>query len=686
MESGRGFAAPSGKMPPAETGGGVGRASAGYRFVVVGARHRILAVAAVVASVAIQFGGPVRAEEPLEAQQWSLEAMHVRGAWALARGAGAVVAIVDSGIDLDHPDLAGRLLPGRTFLNCGDAGCGNGDWEDGSGATAADDHGTHIAGIVAAVADNGQGIAGIAPEARLLPVKSVDVNGGSTADVASGIHWAADQGADVINLSLSTGPGDEAQQEAGIETDVGEAVVYAHSRDVVVVAAAGNSGLPVCERPAYEPYVLCVSATDKRGARSGFSSAPVKPEQLAVSAPGGSGAVACGEGVLSTVPVANPPACGYPAGCGEMSGTSMATAQVAGLAALLAGNGHGRQTILDAITSSARNPTTGERGTYSPTFGHGIVDAQAAVLTPEVTVAPPGSNNAVGRFAGSDRIDTAIAISKVGFGTRQAAAVVLSRHDGFADALAGSPLAAAVDGPVLLSPTAGLDARTENEIRRVLPGGGPVHVLGGTAALSDAVSTRIEAAGYRVVRYAGADRFETAVLVAEQGLGAPANVMLATGTRHEDALIAAPAAHAQRAAVLLTAGTQRDPLTSAYLARHPSGEHIAVGPEAVAAHPEAEAISGPDPPSTARRVADRFFPGPPTVILARHATFPDALAGGAYAAMARAPLLLCEQTVVPPPIEEFMVRERESITGGAVLGGPAAVDEAVRLRTEDLIA
>ena len=626
--------------------------------------------------------------DPLVARQWSLDAIRAEEAFALSRGAGVIVAVVDSGVDLDHPDLAANLLPGRTFLSCGSAGCGNGDWESGppGAARTASDHGTHVAGIVGAVADNGRGIVGVAPDARILPIKALDLEGGNSTDVAHGIRWAVEQGADVINLSLGTAPTDDPGGAIALAGDVAQAVDFAITAGAVIVAAAGNDALPLCDDPAYNALVICVAATDKRGVRSTFSNAPVKPGQLAVSAPGGSAVAACGEDVLSTVPLLVPPQCNYGAGYAEMAGTSMATPHVAGQAALLVAQGRSRQNVIDAIITTARNPATGERGSYTPTYGYGIVDAQASLQRHGAVAAGAPPEDLVTRLAGSDRLETAIAISRAGYGSRPAAAVVLSRHDGFADALAGTPLAAAVDGPLLLTPPGALDPRTEEEIVRVLARGSTVHLLGGAAALSEAVATRIAALGYTTVRYGGSDRFDTATRIAELGLRGPTNVVLATGLRHEDALVGGAAAPAMQAAVLLTNGRTAHPMTAAYLLRHPGGRRVAVGADAAAAHPDAQPVAGRDAPATSRVVAETLVSESPYVVLASHVTFPDALAGGAYAALRRGPLLFVDPEALPPVVGEFIASRSTAIAGAAVLGGPAAVSESVQAEVSRAIS
>jgi subtilisin family serine protease len=185
-------------------------------------------------------------------------------AWETTRGEGQVIAIVDTGVALDHPDLAGSLWAGPGGVNGHDFVDGDDDPDDFNF------HGTHVAGTAAAIAGNGIGVAGVAPGARIMAVRVLDGDGsGSTADIASGIDYASENGADVINLSLG-GPGG-----AG-DPLMSEAVTRADQRDVVVVAAAGNENndndtnhTTPCTLP--QANLICVAAVNQAGSRAGFS-------------------------------------------------------------------------------------------------------------------------------------------------------------------------------------------------------------------------------------------------------------------------------------------------------------------------------------------------------------------------------------------------------------------------------
>ncbi|MDP9294747.1 MAG: S8 family serine peptidase, partial [Actinomycetota bacterium] len=168
------------------------------------------------------------AGDPRRGEQWGLDLVEADAAHAVSQGAGAVVAIVDSGVQADHPDLAGRVGAGHDFVD------GDATPQDGDG------HGTHVLGVIAAATGNGIGVASVAPLATLMPVRVLGDDGsGTSANVARGIDYAREHGADVINLSLGA---DVPLLGSGGEFDA--AVRRALAAGIVVVAAAGNNGLP----------------------------------------------------------------------------------------------------------------------------------------------------------------------------------------------------------------------------------------------------------------------------------------------------------------------------------------------------------------------------------------------------------------------------------------------------------
>jgi serine protease len=349
--------------------------------------RKLVATLATLSVLALSAGTAAAApNDPYWNLQWGPAQINASQAWTTSTGAGATIAVVDSGVDLDHPDLAGKIVGGATFFGCPTQpnGCGNGDWQSGGGTPEA--HGTHVAGIAAAVSNNGIGIAGVAPDAKILAVRSLDANGGSFEEIAAGVRWATDHGANVINLSLGALPGVQALVITGLISDVQDAITYARSKGVVVVAAAGNETAPLCDTPGSDDGALCVVATDKRELHAAYSNFGVKYPLDVVAAPGGAAVLSCQDDVISTVPPdAAPGSCeqseGTP-GYDFYAGTSMATPHVAGVAALLAAQGRTDDQIVSVLERTARTPGVGLPGTYTPAYGYAIVDAAAAVASP----------------------------------------------------------------------------------------------------------------------------------------------------------------------------------------------------------------------------------------------------------------------------------------------------------------
>ena len=307
-------------------------------------------------AIGVEVDAPVTAlaDDPYRTQQWDLAKMNVPAANVQTTGAGVTVAVIDTGVDASHPDLAGQVLPGIDYISGGATGVS----ADPNG------HGTHVAGTIAALTGNGVGVASIAPGVKILPVRVLDANGsGYMSDTATGIVWAADHGANVINMSL----GSTAQVSA-----VTNAISYARSKGVTVVAAAGNSrtsGSPT-SWPAADPGVIAVAATDSADQVAYYSN---QGSYVDVAAPGSS--------IVSTYPVAK-------GSYTTMQGTSMASPHVAAEAALLKAynNSLTPDQIEKAIESTAVDlGTAGKDSDY----GYGRVDAAAALAAAAPTTSAP---------------------------------------------------------------------------------------------------------------------------------------------------------------------------------------------------------------------------------------------------------------------------------------------------------
>lgn len=235
-------------------------------------------------------------------EQYSLDRMRVRDAWGLSTGASNLIAVLDTGVQFDHRDLAGRLVAGHDFVS------DDGDASDDNG------HGTWVSGIIAANANDGYGIAGISWSDRILPVKIMNAQGtGSTSDLTAGIIYAADRGANIINMSVGGFPHSQYVQDA---------VDYAWSKGAVLIGAAGNNRREETFYPASFNNVVSVSATQSDDEFANWSSYGPKVD---VSAPGAS--------ILTTNCTSCPN--GSWGDHTKISGTSFATPNVAGVVALI---------------------------------------------------------------------------------------------------------------------------------------------------------------------------------------------------------------------------------------------------------------------------------------------------------------------------------------------------------------
>jgi len=267
-----------------------------------------------------------------------------------------------------------------------------------------------------------------------------------------------------------------------------------------------------------------------------------------------------------------------------------------------------------------------------------------------------------------------VATSRAEFPNGGASAVVLARGDDYPDALVGAPLAAAKNAPLLLTSGTSLPSVTKTELQRVLATGGTVYVLGGISAIPASVVSELTSLGYHVVRLSGADRFATAVAVANE-LGNPSTVLLASGINYPDALAAGPAASHAGGVVLLTNGKTMPTSTATYLSAHP-GHAFAIGGPAAAADPAASATVGVDRYATAAAVAAKFFNAPTIVGFATGSNFPDALAGGSLLAKEGAPLLLASATGVSTPTATYLTSVRSSVVTTQLFGGDTVISAA----------
>jgi hypothetical protein len=276
------------------------------------------------------------ANDPYFGNAWHLNTMNAPAAWDQSKGDGIVVAVLDSGVDPNHPDLQGQLVPGWNLYD------GNNDTSDVYG------HGTKVAGVIAAASNNGIGVTSLAWNTRIMPVRVSQTNGSAyTSTIASGLTWAADHGARVANISYSI---------SGQATVI-SAAQYLRGKGGLVCSSAGNDGSNLATAPT--DAIMTVSATDSGDNLASWSS---YGDVIDVAAPGA--------GIWTTV---------NGGGYGQVSGTSFSSPATAAVAALVMSRNPSLSPaqVENIIESSSLDLGTPGKDVY---FGYGRVDAGAAVL------------------------------------------------------------------------------------------------------------------------------------------------------------------------------------------------------------------------------------------------------------------------------------------------------------------
>ncbi|KXG43215.1 S8 family peptidase [Tepidibacillus decaturensis] len=280
--------------------------------------------------------------------QWNLPTIFTEQGWELTRGKeNMIVAVIDTGVDLNHPEFKEKLVKGYNVIN------------PSLPPMDDDGHGTHVAGIIAANTNNYEGIAGITWYNKIMPVKVLDQSGAGTLfDVAEGVIWATDHGAKIINLSL----GNYAESKY-----LHDAIQYAYSKDVVLVAATGNDNIDELGYPAAYPEVIAVSAVDAQQNRAEFSNYGPYVD-----------VVAPGVNIASTYPGNR-----YAA----LSGTSMASPHVTGLAALIRSRNPNltNKEVIDIIKNTTTDLGAKGKDEY---YGYGEINILKAITTSSVNVTP----------------------------------------------------------------------------------------------------------------------------------------------------------------------------------------------------------------------------------------------------------------------------------------------------------
>ncbi len=619
--------------------------------------------------------------DPYFGDQWGLIEAQVPQAWDLgADGSGITIAIVDTGVDLNHPDLKDKLVPGYNAILDSTQSY---DLQDRNG------HGTHVAGIAAAAKGNGYGIAGVAYNAKIMPIKTMDRDGqGQDTDIARGIRWAVDQGANIINLSLGSN---------GEEAVLKSAVQYALSKNCLVVAAAGNydsgSNLGV-SYPAADPGVIAVSAVDEKGIFANFS---VSGPEIALAAPG--------VRILSDF---------WQRRLGStyawLDGTSMASPFVAGSAALVWSK-H-RDWSAAQVREVLENGATdlGDSGRDAD-FGYGLVDPYRSLLisAPLPHLASPAlvslSGGLVQGEAGVDlkvpaqtfAVDTTVTLQTTG-SPGDLPAGITPTGSAFQvqwQAVGGSAVvSSASEAPLkMLSLT----------VQASPPHGGPSGyifrwtgsrwlVVGGGQATGTIQAGIYEPGTYQVgyrmqeaqPRLAGTDRLGTAIQIAEAAYPTGADiVILARADDFPDALAGVPLAYKLHAPILLTYPDRLDDRVWEEIKKLGSQKIVLLGGTgAIAPSVESrlralaptERLAGANRYATAGAVA-KALGTRGEAMLANGENFPDALAAAAAAALAGEPILITSVSTLPSETDQVL--RQLAVSTLTVVGGEGVVPSAI---------
>ncbi|WP_409252049.1 S8 family serine peptidase [Bacillus sp. SCS-153A] len=543
-----------------------------------------------------------------------------------------IVALIDSGIDLFHPELKNQLVEGRNFINESQPPM------DNTG------HGTHVAGLIGAATNNQLGISSPVKKVKLMPVKVFEGRTTYMSTVIKGIRYAADHGADIINLSLGSYSNMMALEDA---------VDYAVSKGALVVGAAGNDNQHAVTYPASYPHVLAVGSVDSASlSRSTFSN---YGEPIDVSAPGSN--------IYST----------WIDGYRYMNGTSMAAAIVSSVSSMVLQNYpflNGMQVKEVMENSATQLPSV-------KLLGKGLINAEAAL----------GYVKEKNRLFGDTSMDTAVHISRNGWEsleekkltidgrTINGTFVIIASGNKFPDSLAASPLSSYLDSPILL-----LKGRLDEKVLKELDRLKPTHaiIIGGKNAVSQDIEKAIQAEAIQTMRVSGIDRYETAIAINNVIPYSTNKAFVVSGENYPDALSIASYSGSKQYPVLFVQKDKVSKSVENYLKSNSITKAYVIGGEGVISKevndhlPSPYRIYGADRFETNKKVHQLFSNDQtPTIYFATGWNFPDALSISPLASRTESPVVLVdkeENSVMEATIELFQNKNDYRI-----LGGPGAV-------------
>lgn len=567
-------------------------------------------------------------------QSQDFQVMKVLKAWENYNPTEEVtVAIVDSGIDLKHPELRSRLIEGKNFINEGEPPV------DTSG------HGTHVAGLVGAVTNNKMGIASAAEKVKLMPVKVFEGKTTYMSTVIQGIRYAADNGAEIINLSLGSYSNMQALEDA---------IDYAVDKGALVVGAAGNDDEHAVLYPATYSNVLAVGSVDSTTlTRSTFSN---YGGTVDVSAPG--------TNIFST----------WMGGYETLDGTSMSTAIASSVSSMVKQQypflkGLQVKDVLENSTTPLPEVDL---------LGTGLINAEEALNYVQTK----------NRLYGMTSVETAVEISKngwpsleekeltIGGNKMNGSFVILASGDSFPDSLAASPLGSHLDSPILLVKNNRLSESVKEELKRL----NPSHVLmiGGGNAISQEVENEIKNLSIEINRIFGVDRYETAVAINNAIPYTTNKAFVVSGQNYPDALSIASYSGSMQYPVLFVQKVKVPQSVRTYMKENEITKTYVIGGQGILSNKVVDNLPGPfriygvDRYETNYKVHQTFASEESdSVYFATGGKYPDALSISPLAARTNSPVVLVDKNVnsnLQKTINVFSNRNNYRI-----LGGPGAL-------------
>ncbi|MBM7618384.1 cell wall-associated protease [Bacillus tianshenii] len=574
------------------------------------------------------------------------EILSVENAWLNNnQNSTPTVAILDSGIDHMHPDLKGRIVKPFNVLS------------PGSMPTDEIGHGTHVSGLVGASTNNGIGIASIAREVNIMPIKVGDKDGAFASDIAKGIDFAVNNGADIINISIA-GPNKS--------TLVQTAIANAISKDVLVVAAAGNSASPEVQFPAGYSDVLSVGAVNGHDMAS-FSN---YGEWVSVAAPG--------VNIFSTHLTT------FAEGYKYMDGTSMASPIIASQAAFLKSIDYG-------LSSAQLSHIIEESSVHMDHLPvkHGIANVEEAVQY----------YHQKNRISGKNSLETSVAIALNGWTTLEEKTLsngirnikgkfaLLASNQNFADSLATVPLAYKLDSPIFLTennylPQSSIITMKEMGVNHVI-------VVGGEQAISKEVEKKLITNGLITERISGKTRYDTAVEINKFLSTTSEDVIVVNGKSFPDALSISAHAATKGIPILFVEKTWVPDATKQFIQDNDFKNRYIIGGTAVVstaleASLDAKRISGANRYATNIEVLSSFPCHCEGYNFATGKDFKDALSGGLLSAKQNKALLLVRPDDVDAATEKYLlIHPKKSFN---IFGGRKAVDSSVIWEIDRLLS